>query len=67
MGSLFFNSCTKEPETITETITITDTVSVSNSIAVYMEPFEQLDLGSGNFGMAELNYRVTHLSNILFN
>jgi hypothetical protein len=61
MGMIFFNSCKKETETITETVTVTDTLSVSNSIAVYMEPFDQLDFGNGSFGMTELNYSVQNI------
>ena len=63
LGMFLFNSCKKETEIIieTETITVTDTVSVSNSIAVYLEPFDQLDLGNGDYGMAELNYSVQNI------
>lgn len=65
MASLFVvagtTSCTKEPEVVTETITVTDTVSVSNSVAIYMEPFDQLDFGNGDYGMAELNYTVKNV------
>jgi hypothetical protein len=65
MGMFLFNSCKKETEIIieTETVSVTDTlsVSISNSIAVYMEPFDQLDFGNGDFGMAELNYSVQNI------
>lgn len=64
-------SCTKEPQTITETITVTETDTVttvvSHSIAVYLEPFEQSDWGASGFSAVDQNFTLENISDVKLN
>ena len=63
LSSMFFASCEKEPETITETVTVTDTLNVDVPVAVVLNSMEQDQYSDGSWALySTVHFNTKNLS-----